>query len=118
MHSWGTLAPPCLCRYNKQIRRCTMVHAMDHIISSPPAVFADVIHRHFDVKKEAVQAQIRKWAELELGEGSMVADRGGNLAQLIGQLVQGSSTQFEMELAGRVLLQIKDAAISTPCVRA
>ena len=60
----------CAEEYDKQIRRCTMVHAMDRIIASPPAVFADIIHRHFTVKRASLKALVAKWAARELGEAA------------------------------------------------
>ena len=52
-------------RYDKQIRRCTMVYAMEKIIRAPPSTFTSVIHSHFSTKFEAVTKQLAAWAQQE-----------------------------------------------------
>lgn len=47
--------------YNANIKKQTTKWAIVEMIKNPPACFADVIHNHFNMKKDEIRSQIKEW---------------------------------------------------------
>ena len=56
------LGKACSKEYNRQVRRCTMQHAMIDMLQTPPKAFVDVIKAHYRAASPMVRQLVDKWA--------------------------------------------------------
>jgi ubiquitin-protein ligase len=56
------LALPCTCRYNREIRRATLAHAILGILKSPPPFFEEIVARHFAHIGPSLLEVVGRWA--------------------------------------------------------
>jgi len=60
--SLSPLGKACSKEYNRQVRRCTMQHAMIDMLQTPPKAFVDVIKAHYCAASPMVRQLVDKWA--------------------------------------------------------
>jgi len=63
----------CSKEYNRQIRRCTVKHAMLDMLKHPPPAFKSVIVEHFKSYSETIEAKVKEWTEEEGASGGVLA---------------------------------------------
>ena len=55
----------CPLRYNREIRRATVAHAMIGILKSPPPFFEQVVAQHFAHLQDSVLEVVTGWSQEE-----------------------------------------------------